>query len=99
VVWHEPDVGSDHTGDLHGAESVIGMMSEAGDRTRGTFRPTPRQIVANGEHAVAMIDWEAERSGERLEGKEVAVFRIRGAKIVEVSFHQDDMEPDRKFWE
>lgn len=99
VVWHEPDVGSQHTGDLRGSEAVVAMISDARDRTDGTFYLTPRQIVANGEHAVAMIDWEAERSGERLEGKEVAVFRIRGGRIVEVSFHQDDVELDRKFWE
>lgn len=99
VVWHEPDVGSEHTGDRCGREAVVAMISEARDRTDGTFRLIPRQIVANGEHAVALIDWEAERSGEKLEGKEVAVFRIRGGKIVEVSFHQDDVELNRKFWE
>ena len=35
--------------------------------------------------------------GERLEGKEVAVYRVRGGKVVEASFHQDDL--DRRFWE
>ena len=99
VVWHEPDVGSDHTGDLHGPEAVLGMIREAQNLTGGTFRLTPREIVANGEHAVAMIDWTAERGGKKLEGKEVAVYRIRDSEVTEASFQQDDVNLDRRFWE
>ncbi len=99
IVWHEPDVGSEHTGDLLGPDAVLAMMREAQGLTGGTFSLTPREVVTNGKHAVAMIDWAAERGGERLEGKEVAVYRIRGDKVVEASFHQDDVELDRRFWE
>lgn len=52
---------------------MLGMMRDASERTCGTFRLVVREVVANGEHAVAMVDWSAERGGERLEGKEVAV--------------------------
>ena len=99
VVWHEPDVGGEHTGDLHGPDAVLAMIREARELTGGTFRLVPREIVANGEHAVVLIDWSATRDGERLEGREVAVYRVRGGKVVEVSFHQDDMDVDRRFWE
>lgn len=99
VVWHEPDLGTEHTGDLRGTEAVLEMIREAGDLTGGTFTLTPREIVANGEHAVAMIDWSATREGKRLEGKEVAVYRIRGGRILEVSFRQDDQSKDAEFWE
>ena len=99
VVWREPDVGGEHTGDLHGPDAVLAMIRGAGELTGGTFRLIPRQVVANGEHAVALIDWSATRDGESLEGKEVAVYRVRGGKVVEASFHQDDMDLDRRFWE
>jgi ketosteroid isomerase-like protein len=99
VVWHEPDVGSEHTGELLGPDAVLAMMREAQELTGGTFRLTPREVVANGEHAVAMIDWSAERGGERMEGREVAFYRIRGGKVLEASFHQDDVDLDRRFWE
>lgn len=98
VVWHEPDLGTEHTGDLYGPEAVLEMIREAGSLTGGTFVLTPREIVANGEHVVAMIDWSATREGKRLEGKEVAVYRIRGGKISEASFHQDDQSKDAEFW-
>lgn len=98
VVWREPDVGSEHTGDLHGAEAVLAMIREAQSLAEGTFGLAPREIAANGEHAVAMIDWSATREGRRLEGKEVAVYRIRDGKIVEASFHQDNQSKDTESW-
>lgn len=99
VVWHEPDVGGQHTGDLHGPDAVLAMIRDARGRTGGTFSLRPCEIVANGEHAVALVDWSAERDGETLEGKEVAVYQVRDGKVVEVHFHQDDQDLDRQFWE
>jgi ketosteroid isomerase-like protein len=86
IIWHEPDVGGEYTGDLHGPDAVLAMIRVAQELSDGTFRLLPREIVANGEHAVALVDWSATRSGEALEGKEVAVYRVRG-KVVEASFH------------
>lgn len=99
VLWHEPDLGPEHTGDLRGPDAVLAMISRAQRLTGGTFRLHPREVVANGEHAVALVDWSATQDGTQLEGKEVAVYRIRNGEIVEVSFHQDDPDLDRQFWE
>ena len=98
VVWHEPDVGGEHTGDLRGPDGVLAMIRDARRRTGDTFALRPREIVANGEHAVALVDWSAVLEGETLEGKEVAVYRVRDGRIVEVHFHQDDQTLDRQFW-
>lgn len=99
VIWHEPDVGAEHTGDLHGPDAVLAMIRDARERTGGTFRLRPREIMAHGRHAVALIDWSATREGRTLEGKEVAVYRLRDGRIVEAHFHQDDQNLDRQFWE
>ena len=98
VVWHEPDVGGGHTGDLDSPDGVLAIIRDARGRTGGTFKLVPREIVANGEHAVALVDWSAVRHGKTLEGKEVAVYRVRDGKVVEVHFHQDDQDLDRQFW-
>ena len=34
-----------------------------------------------------------------VEGKEVAVYRIQDDKVAETSFHQDNVDLDRRFWE
>ena len=99
VVWREPDLDNPHTGDLHGLDAVLGMIQEAQRITGGTFHLVLREVMAHGEHAIALIDWSAQRDGEAIEGKEVAVYRVRNGKIVEVFFHVDDPDDDREFWE
>jgi ketosteroid isomerase-like protein len=96
VVWHEPELETEHTGDLRGPEAVLAMIEEARRITDGTFSLVPQQIVANGEHAV---DWSATQGDKRLEGREVAVYRVRNGRVVEASFHQDNPDTDRQFWE
>ncbi len=98
VIWSEPDLDNPHTGDLHGPETVLGMIREAQRITDGAFRLIPRGVMAHGEHAVVLIDWSAERGDERIEGKEVAVYRVRDGKIVEAFFYVDAPEDDREFW-
>ena len=99
AIWREPESEAEHTGDLRGPDAALAMIEEARRRTGGTFSLVPRQIVANGEHAVVMIDCSASRGGKRLEGKEVAVYRVQDGRVVEASFHQDNPEADRAFWE
>ena len=99
VVWHEPDLDNPHTGDLQGPDAVLAMIREAQRLTDGTFRLVPSEVMAHGEHVVALIDWSAKRDGERIEGKEVAVYRVRDGRIVEASFHLDNPATDEAFWE
>lgn len=99
ILWHEPDLDSEHTGDLRGPDAVINMIHRAANLTGGTFRLHPREVVANGEHAVALVEWSATQEDSKLEGREVAVYRTREGTIVEAWFHQDDPDLDRQFWE
>ncbi|CAN5713588.1 nuclear transport factor 2 family protein [soil metagenome] len=99
VVWHEPDQDNPHTGDLHGPDAVLGMIREAQRLTDGTFRIAPREVMAHGQHVIALIDWSAERDDKKIEGKEVAVYRVRDGRVAEASFHLDDPAMDEAFWE
>ncbi len=38
IVWHEPDVDPEHTGDLHDPEAVLEMIWGTQHLTGGTFR-------------------------------------------------------------
>lgn len=51
------------------------------------------------ERVVALVDWSAKRDDETLEGKEVAVYRVRNGKIFEATFHQENQVMERQFWE
>jgi len=98
VIWREPDVGNAHTGDLRGAEAVLGMIREAARLTDGTFELWVSDAVAHGEQVAAFIDWSSTRDGTLLKGKEIAVYRVRNGKITEAYFHQNDLSHDEEFW-
>ncbi len=98
IVWREPDLDNPHTGDLRGPEAVLGMIREAQRITGDTFSLVPREVVSHGGQVVAFIDWSAERDGGQIEGKEIAVYRVRDGKIVVAFFHVDDPTDDREFW-
>jgi ketosteroid isomerase-like protein len=74
------------------------MIQEASRLTDGTFSLRIREAVAHGEQVAAFIDWSSTRDGKTLEGKEIAVYRIRDARIVEAYFYQDNLSHDEEFW-
>ncbi len=98
VIWREPDIGNEHTGDLRGADSVLGMIQEASRLTNGTFALRVTEAVAHGEQVAAFVDWSSTHDGKTLEGKEIAVYCIRESKIIEAYFHQDNLSHDEEFW-
>jgi hypothetical protein len=65
IVWHEPDVDSEHTGDLHDPEAVLEMIGE-----RSTLPVEPSGSCAARSSSTGStpwrIDWSAERDGRRL---------------------------------
>lgn len=98
VLWREPRLDSEHTGDLRGAEAVLGMIREARRLTEGTFELRVRAALGHGEQVVALIDWSSTRAGRTLVGREVAVYRVREGRILEATFHPDNLEHDEEFW-
>jgi ketosteroid isomerase-like protein len=84
VVWHEP---YDYLGTLHGREAVIGAIRMSVDQTHGTFRLAVGDLLASEDHVVALVDFSAERHGQRLVGREVGVFRVENGLIQEVWFY------------
>jgi ketosteroid isomerase-like protein len=119
IVWHEPGPDSPYTGQLRGADAVLGMHIQAMALTGGTsiFRPRPatvrrvpavrrtrtgrldlHDVLANEAHAVALVNWSAERGGRRLTGREVAVYHVRDGRVTEAWFHPDDAATVEAFW-
>ena len=68
VVWHQPELETEHTGDLRGSEAVVGMIEEACRISDGSFSLVPQQVGANGDDVGALDDWAASQGGGLLEG-------------------------------
>jgi len=84
VIWHEP---YDYLGTLHGREAVMAAIRMSVEETHGTFKLAVADLLASDLHVVALVDFSAERNGQRLLGREVGVFRVGNGLIEEVWFY------------
>lgn len=102
AVWH---IGGDNplSGDYRGHEEIFEYWRRATDETGGGLEIEVRDVMASDAHA-AVLSFNRGARGEeadasrRYEGRELALFRIDDARIVEAWFYQDDMEGWDEFW-
>lgn len=97
VLWSEPDVGA-HMGMLKGRDAVVDMIRRALDTTGGTFDLRVTSTVETDSHVAATIAWAATTGGHRIEGQELAVFRVRHGCIAAAWFHPGNVADDQAFW-
>jgi hypothetical protein len=50
--------------------------------------------VATAEHVATNVRWSAGRSGTRVEGYDLAVYRIASGRIASAWFFPDGIDPD-----
>jgi ketosteroid isomerase-like protein len=90
VSWHDP-YPPPHGGDLVGVDAVFrDIFDKAGELTDGTTRLRLHDVIADDELAIGLVYWSSTYRGRAMEGKEVAIYRIRGGKVVEAWFHAPD---------
>lgn len=90
VCWHA--VGrSPLAGDYVGTEQVLQYFTRLVELTGGTFSLELHDLLANDEHAVALVTVRGERPGRQLADNEVLTFHIRDGKVSEVWSHHTDL--------
>jgi len=94
VVWREADGEQAYSGDHHGRDTVMELLAKLDEVTGGTFALEPREIISTAEHVAATVHWHAERSGRRVEGTELAVYRIADGRIAGAWFFPDSHDPE-----
>ena len=89
IRWHEPEraYGS-LSKDLEGIDAVFTEMFDVLERDYSSGMEV-HDVVSNEEHTIALVAWWAERAGERIEGREVAVYHIVDGRIAEAWFFTD----------
>ena len=97
VIWREPEV-RNHMGELRGADAVIDMMRRALLTTGGSFALDVGSVLATANSCSAIINWSADKSGHRIHGRELAVFRIQDGLIGEAWFLPEAIADDHAFW-
>jgi uncharacterized protein len=97
VRWHTPGRGL-ISGDYEGTEQVIQYFARVFELTDGTFSLELHDVLANDEHAVALITVRGERAGKQLTDNEVLTYHIRNGKISEVWVHATDLYAADEFF-
>jgi uncharacterized protein len=92
VIWHEAG-DQDYSGDHCGNDEVTALLRRLVEVTEGSFALEPLDLIATAEHVAINVRWSAERSGTRVEGNDLAVYRIAGEKIAAAWFFDDGFDP------
>jgi ketosteroid isomerase-like protein len=84
VVWHE----------IGNPEPVRGRAAMAarfgGGEVDFTITASTHDVLANDEHAIALVNATGTRGGRTLEYRTAEIFHVRGGKIVERWAFSDD---------
>jgi uncharacterized protein len=84
VEWHE--IGRSEA--RHGKAALREAMT--GGATDDTITAALHDVVANDEHAIALVDATATRGGRTLTYRTAEIFHVRNGKIVERWAFSDD---------
>jgi ketosteroid isomerase-like protein len=90
IRYHVPGR-SPIAGDYEGTEQVIQFLARVFELTGGTFSSELHDVVANDEHAVALLTIRGERAGKQLNDNTAETFHFRDGKVSEAWFHQTDL--------
>jgi ketosteroid isomerase-like protein len=93
VSWHEAGE-EDYSGAHHGREDVTALLRKLVEVTGGTFTLEPSDFIATAEHVATGVRWSAQREGRRVEGNDLAVYRVADDRIAGAWFFDDGFDPE-----
>lgn len=88
-VWHVSASGG-LTGDYDGRDAVLGFLGRLMEETEGTFKVELHDVVADDNHAVALVQTTATRNGKTLSSHQAAVYHMRDGQNTEAWFLYED---------
>ena len=97
VVWHFAGRNS-YAGDYKGKEAVQEVFGRRREAVRGTLSFEVHDVLADDDHAVALVSNHAERDDQKLDWKSVSVYHMRDGQITEAWTHNDDQYAVDEFW-
>jgi ketosteroid isomerase-like protein len=89
VVWHLAGRGP-LAGDYRGVDEVFGVFAKTVELTGGTFNLEVHDVLANDEHAVALVVARGQRDGKSLEDRQAHVLHVKDGKVTEFWGHAWD---------
>ena len=85
-------------GDYEGTEQVLQYFARLVELSGGTLSLELHDVLANDEHAVALVTVRGQRAGRQLTDNEVLTYHIRDGKVSEVWVHATDQYAADEFF-
>lgn len=96
IVWHSGG-NTPLSGVFEGKEAVFGNFAKIPEMT-DDFSQELHAILADDEHAVALVKSHVERDGRSLDGDGVHVFHFNDGQVTEAWIIAVDQEAQNAFW-
>lgn len=97
ILWHVAGR-SPLGGDYKGRDQVFGFFGKLMELSDGTAKIEVHDLLANGDHAVALVTGTATRNGTTFTGPDVHTFHVRDGKVVEFWDSPVDQYAADEFW-
>jgi uncharacterized protein len=97
VVWNTPGH-NPLAGTRKGQQEVFQQFAQIAELTEGSFSLEPHDLLANDEHAVALVTARGKRGDKTIEDHQVHVFHIEDGKVKEFWGHPTDQKAVDEFW-
>ncbi len=97
VSWHQPGT-TPIAGDYLGRDRVFDFFGMLFERSGGTLKVEPVDVLADDERAVVLQHSTARRDGKELDYRQVLVFEIRDGKIADTQVYEGDPQQGDLFW-
>jgi uncharacterized protein len=82
IVWHVAGR-SQLSGDYKGRDAVFGFFGKLMELTGGTSKLEVHDILANDDHAIALLTSSGTRGDKSFTGQDVHVFHVQNGQVVE----------------
>jgi hypothetical protein len=93
VVWHVPGR-HPASGDHAGRDAVRAAMRHFD----GSVQLELHDVVANDDHAVALLHATGQRKGRRYDAREIDIFHVRDGAIAEFWSFAEDQRMTDEYW-
>jgi len=97
ILWHVAGR-SPLAGDYKGRDQVFGFFGKLMELSDGTAKIEVHDLLANDDHAVALVTGTATRNGASFTGQDVHTFHVRDGKVVEFWDSPVDQYAADEFW-
>lgn len=96
ATWHAAG-DNPLAGDFEGKQQIFSNFARVRELAE-TLEQEIHDVIANDEHAVALVHVTASRNGKQLEDNQVFVFHIEDEKVRSVWLHNYDGRKADEFW-